>query len=66
MCYANETSVFIQPSVYADQLAALLDQMYEAYENQTEEASIIPEEGMHYLTYQKKKKCSVASLCYPE
>ncbi|XP_050306722.1 maternal protein tudor-like isoform X2 [Anthonomus grandis grandis] len=49
--HANETSVFIQPSAYADQIAALLDKMFESYENQSEEDTIIPEEGLIYAVH---------------
>ncbi|CAH1130130.1 unnamed protein product [Ceutorhynchus assimilis] len=49
--HANDTSVFIQPSVYVNQMTECLNKMYEAYENIVQEASLIPEEGFVYAVH---------------
>ncbi|KAL1491704.1 hypothetical protein ABEB36_012262 [Hypothenemus hampei] len=44
--HADETQVFIQSSL--DDVTALLDRMFESYENETNENSLVPEEGYVY------------------
>ncbi|VEN34010.1 unnamed protein product, partial [Callosobruchus maculatus] len=41
--HAEEGTVFIQPTEYADTVAMLLEQLFEHYENLAEENTIIPE-----------------------
>ncbi|CAH2002077.1 unnamed protein product [Acanthoscelides obtectus] len=41
--HAEEGTVFIQPNEYADSVAYLLQELFEHYENLTEENTIIPE-----------------------
>ncbi|XP_048521225.1 maternal protein tudor-like isoform X1 [Dendroctonus ponderosae] len=49
--HANETSVFIQPAMYAEQILVFLDQIFEAYDTRNEESTIIPEEGFVYAVH---------------
>ncbi|XP_018571230.1 maternal protein tudor isoform X2 [Anoplophora glabripennis] len=46
--HVDGMSVFIQPVEYADIVAHLLDQMYESYENTTQDVTIIPEVELLY------------------
>ncbi|XP_045471417.1 maternal protein tudor-like isoform X3 [Harmonia axyridis] len=54
----NETSIVLQPSECADNLQTLLNEMYEHYQNVTQEAPLIPEEGYIYAV------CSADSNWY--
>lgn len=49
--HADETSVYIQPSEYAETVSWLLDQMFAHFENLTEENAIIPDEEQVYAVH---------------
>ncbi|KAJ8968977.1 hypothetical protein NQ317_001098 [Molorchus minor] len=49
--YADESSVYIQPSEYTNTLATLVDQMFECYDGHNQDLPIIPEEGLLYSVH---------------